>query len=158
MALIGNRFSVIWFTSDQSLQQSLQFELIRCTFRLSADYHLKNFKLQIVDNHVLSICGVICILCWCKKSAIIHKYCLTIFVEMQVKFNFQWFLHMGMLQNLRIRLKAPRHSQVTTVRKHWVVVICFMLRSNKFLGASPGNQDTPMLVFKIWKYIMDRVA
>jgi len=93
-----------------------------------------------------------------QKSAIIHKYCLTIFVEMQVKFNFQWFLHMGMLQNLRIRLKAPRHSQVTTVRKHWDVVICFMLRSNVFLGASPGNQDTPMLVFKIWIYIMDSVA
>jgi hypothetical protein len=64
---------------------------------------------------------------------------------------------MGMLQNLKIRLKAPRHSQVTGVRKHWVVVICFMLRSNVFL-ASPGNQDTPMLVFKIWKYIMDSVA
>jgi hypothetical protein len=102
---------------------------------------------------------------WCnmwsllmQKNAIIHKYCLTIFVEMQVKFNFQWFLHMDMLQNLRIRLKAPRHSQVTTVRTHWLVVICFMLRSNVFLGASPGNQDTPMLVFKIWKYIMDSLA
>ncbi len=91
-------------------------------------------------------------------SAVIHKYCLTIFLEMQVKFNFQWFLHMGMLQNLRIRLKATRHLQVTTVRKHWVVVICFMLRSNVFLGAAPGNQDTPMLVFKTWKYIMDSVA
>jgi len=62
-----------------------------------------------------------------------------------------------MLQNLKIRLKAPRHSQVTSVRKNWVVVICFMLRSNVFLGA-PGNQGTPMLVFKIWKYIMDSVA
>ncbi len=63
MALIGNQFSIIWFTSDQSLQQNLEFEVIRCTFWLSAAYHLKKLKVQIVDNHVLSICGVICGLC-----------------------------------------------------------------------------------------------
>ncbi len=34
----------------------------------------------------------------------------------------------------------------------------FHVEVNVFLGASPGNQDTPMLVFKIWKYIMDSVA
>jgi hypothetical protein len=50
-------------TSDQSLQQNLEFEVIRCTFWLSAAYHLKKLKVQIVDNHVLSTCDVICGLC-----------------------------------------------------------------------------------------------